>query len=97
MPRLFKYACVSARLKGKSLICREIRLCNPPLLLTIFSIIQDAAEPQMTTTKPACRDAQLFQKCSKAARKPERWECNQGNSSKNTTAFFFFGFPERYC
>lgn len=64
-----------------------MRLCNPPLLWIMFSIIHEAAEPQITTTKLVCWEAHVFQKCSKAGRKPDFWLCSQGNSSKNRTVF----------
>lgn len=60
-------------------------LCRPPLLLMIFSIIHDAAEPQITTFKRGCCDAQVFHQWVKALRNPDRAVCIQGNSSNKTT------------
>jgi hypothetical protein len=49
--------------------------------------IHAAAEPHTTNTKSGRREAQEFQKCSRAGRNRERRLASQGSSSRKTTRF----------
>src|SRR6218665_2562946 len=86
MPLAFRYSAVSASVKGNRRMVLLTRLCNPPLLLMMLSIIQEAAEPQITTFSFGWREAQVFHQWPNASRNPDRAVCIQGNSSNKTTS-----------
>lgn len=60
--RLSKKSLVSAWLNGTSRMRCVTRLCNPPLLLNSFPMIQEATDPQTTKIKLLCRFPHEFQK-----------------------------------
>ena len=58
-------------------------------------MIHEVADPQMIKRISLRADAQPFQKCSKAERKPERAVSIQGSSSKKTIFFSSVAFFNR--